>query len=63
MCENGNMLDCQENKSNEVLDERCKGILMFSSDKSSCFCEDSNELKRHSEHIERQGWSQYTRSK
>ena len=60
MCENGKFLDCQENESDEVLDESCRGILMFSSETSSCFCEDSNNLKRKGD-IMRQGWSKYTR--
>ena len=60
-CENGTMLDCQENKSDEVLDENCRGILMFSNEMSSCLCEDSNNFKRNSGDILRQGWSQYTR--
>ena len=60
-CENGEILDCQENTSNEVLDESCKGILMFTSETTSCFCRGSNDLKRKSENILRQGWSKYTR--
>ena len=60
-CENGKKLDCQENKSNEVLDESCTGILMFNSETSSCFCEDSNNLKRKTGDILRRGWSKYTR--
>ena len=70
-CENGEIFDCQENKSNEVLDESCKGILMFTSETSSCSCRgsnqmilddlDSNDLARGSENILRQGWSKYTR--
>ena len=62
MCENGEIFDCQENKSNEVLDESCKGILMFNSDtSSSCFCRGSNDQKRNSDNILRKGWSKYTR--
>ena len=71
VCDNGEILDCQENKSNEVLDESCKGILMFTSEASSCSCQGSNhtildELEsknrvRKSANILRQGWSKYTR--
>ena len=60
-CENGKFLDCQENKSNEVLDESCRGILMFNSETSSCFCEDSNNFKQNSGDILKKGWSKYTR--
>ena len=71
LCDNGEILDCQENKSNEVLDESCKGILMFTSETSSCSCRGSNDmildefksnnLGRKSANIVRQGWSKYTR--
>ena len=71
VCDNGEILDCQENKSNEVLDESCKGILMFTSETSSCSCQGSNDMilddfesnnrKRKSANIARQGWSKYTR--
>ena len=60
-CENEGIFECQENKPNEVLDDSCKGILMFTSETSSCFCRGSNDLKRNSERILRQGWSKYTR--
>ena len=60
-CENGEKFDCQENKSNEVLDESCKGILMFNNETSSCYCRGSNVLKRSSRNILRQGWSKFTR--
>lgn len=61
MCENGSILNCQENKSKEdSLVESCKGILMFNNETSSCFCPGSNNLKRKSGII-RQGWSKYSR--
>ena len=73
VCENEEIFDCQENKSNEVLDESCKGILMFTSETSYCSCRginqiilgdvDSNDLERNSEKTLRQGWSKYTRFK
>ena len=73
MCENEEIFDCQENKSNEVLDESCKGILMFTSETSYCSCRGinhrilddvgSNDLERNSEKTLRQGWSKYTRFK
>ena len=50
-CENGENFDCQENKSNEVLDESCKGILMFTNETSSCYCRGQNGLKRRSRNI------------
>ena len=52
---------CQENKSNETLDENCEKILMFTNETSSCFCRGSNRLKRNSENILRRGWSKYIR--
>ena len=61
MCENGEIFDCQENKSNEVLDERCRGILMFTSENDTCYCRGSNNHERKSGNILRQGWSKYTR--
>ena len=72
VCKNEEIFDCQENKSYEVLDESCKGILMFTGETSFCSCrginqiildDDSNDLDRNSEKILRQGWSKYTRFK
>ena len=64
-CENGEIFECQENKSNESVDENCKGILngdlMFTNETSSCSCQGSNRRKRNSENILRRGWSKYTR--
>ena len=60
-CENGESLECQENKSNETLDENCENILMFTNETSSCFCRGSNRLKRNSDNILRRGWSKYIR--
>ena len=60
-CGNGEIFHCEEIKLDEVLDESCKGILKFSSGTSSCFCRGANNLTRDSKHIEREGWSQFTR--
>ena len=60
-CENGEIFECQENKSNETLDENCGNMLMFTNGTSSCFCRGSNRLKRNSEKILRRGWSKYIR--
>ena len=60
-CEDGEIFDCQESKSNETLDENCGKILIFNSETSSCSCRGSNRQKRNSEIILRQGWSQYIR--
>ena len=68
-CENGEIFECQENKSNESLPENCKGILngdlMFTSENStenhSCSCQGSNRKKRNSENIEKAGWTIYSR--
>ena len=59
-CEDGEIFDCQENKSNETLDENCGKILMFNNETSSCSCRGSNRRKRNS-NILRQGWSKYIR--
>ena len=37
-CENGEILDCQENKSNQTLDENCEKIFMFTNENSTCSC-------------------------
>ena len=69
-CEDGEYFDCEENKSNQSLDENCKGILngdlMFTNDSltnetSSCTCRGSKRRKRNSENILKQGWSKYIR--
>ena len=61
-CENGEILYCHENKSNETLDEKCKKMLLFTSENSTCFCPGSNDrMKRNSKNILREGWSLYTR--
>ena len=60
-CENGEIFECQENKSNESLDENCKKILMFTNETSFCYCRGPNPLKRSSKNILRQGWSKYAR--
>ena len=61
MCENGDILDCEVNKSNESLNENCKGILMFTNETSSCSCQESNGQERNSKNIVRQGWAKYIR--
>ena len=64
-CEDGEYFDCEENKSNESVDENCKeilnGTLMFTSENNSCSCQRSNRKKRNSENIIKAGWSIYTR--
>ena len=60
-CENEEILECQENKSNESLDENCGKILMFTNETSSCFCQGSNRQKRDSGNTLRKGWSKYIR--
>ena len=60
-CENGEILDCQENKSNQTLDENCEKILMFTSENSTCSCRGSNNQKLNSKNIVREGWSRYIR--
>ena len=60
-CENGGVFECEEINSDKVLDESCKGILQFTSDKSTCSCQGTNNLARNSEHILRHGWSKFTR--
>ena len=54
-CNEGEIFDCEEITSDEVLDEKCKGILKFSSGTSSCFCRGANHSTRNSKHIERKG--------
>ena len=63
VCENGGIFDCEGNKSNEVLHENCKGILMFTREPetSSCFCRGSNDHIQYSGNIKRQGWTRYVR--
>ena len=60
-CEDGEVFHCQNNTSNESLDENCGKILMFNSETRSCYCEGSNRRKRNSGNILRKGWSKYTR--
>ena len=64
-CENGEIFECEQNESNESLDENCKeilnGTLMFTSENNSCSCQRSNRKKRNSENIIKAGWSIYTR--
>ena len=60
-CENEEDFNCEEITSNEVLDESCKGILQFSNGTSTCFCQAKNGTAQQSDHILRQGWSQFTR--
>ena len=61
ICENGEILECEEIDSDKVLDESCKGILQFTNGTSSCYCPGINDLARNSEHIVKRGWSQFTR--
>ena len=60
-CEDGEVFYCQNNTSNESLDENCGKILMFNSETRSCSCEGSNRRKRNSGNILRKGWSKYIR--
>ena len=60
-CGNGETFDCEEIKSDEVLDKNCTGILKFSSGTSSCSCRGSNDSKRNAKNILKEGWSQFTR--
>ena len=60
-CENGEAFNCEDITSDEVLDESCKGILQFSNSTSTCSCQAKNDTAQQSDHILRQGWSQFTR--
>ena len=60
-CENGEVFDCEDINSDKVLDERCKGILQFNNGTSSCSCQGKNDTVQKSDHILRQGWTQFTR--
>ena len=60
-CEDGEVFHCQNNTSNESLEENCGQILMFNSETRSCYCEGSNRRKRNSGNILKQGWSKYIR--
>ena len=60
-CKNGEVFHCENNTSNESLDENCGKILMFNSETRSCSCEGSNRRKRNSGNILRKGWSKYIR--
>lgn len=60
-CENEEALNCEDINLDEVLDESCKGILQFSNGTSTCSCQTQNDTAQQSDHILRQGWSQFTR--
>ena len=60
-CENGKVFDCEDINSDKVLDESCKGILQFTNGTSSCSCQGKNDTAQKSNHILRQGWTQFTR--
>ena len=70
-CENGEIFDCPENKSTEILNKKCGRILMFTiaSEETACSCRKSNKghksskqanLKRNSNKIKK-GWTKYAR--
>ena len=58
-CKTGEIFDCQENKSNQTLDENCEKVLMFTGENSTCSCQGSNSRKFNSKNIVRKGWSKY----
>ena len=66
-CENGRKLNCPGNMSNETLNEKCKGILMFSENDTSshCECQDPNQpirtISKRSSSMSRSGWTKWTR--
>ena len=60
-CEDGSFLKCEENRSNAMSEDQCKGVLIFMNETSYCFCSNKQERKQHLGPILRQGWSHYTR--
>ena len=62
-CQSGNYSDCTRNPAEDVLNEQCKGILMFSNKSSSCGsnCDNPLPLQMRSKKVIRKGWTLFSR--